>query len=376
MKILIPIGAFYPDQSGGPSNSLYWLSKALVSKGIEVEIITSNRGIIDIPLNVKLNFDYGNIIYCRTSIHYLPFKLIRESIKALKRNDILILTGFFYPPSLIIAIFALFKKKKIIWSTRGELYSNSLKFNRFLKKMVIFFVKNTIATNLVFHSTCPEESKTINDTLGNDVRLFELPNYMELPKLESRTNNNKYLLYVGRIQPDKSVDKLITGFGLSIKAKELQISLKIAGENNNEFAKSLKKIVKKEGLEGSVNFIGYVSGRQKNLLYANAYFSFLISDSENFGNVVVESMAQGTPVIVSKNAPWEILELKKAGFWIENNPENIAATIDEILAMQNDEYLLYRENALNLVNDEFDVNKNISKWIHEFDNLLSEKRSK
>ena len=57
MKILIPIGAFYPDQSGGPSNSLYWLSKALVSKGIEVEIVTSNRGIIDIPLNVKLNFD-------------------------------------------------------------------------------------------------------------------------------------------------------------------------------------------------------------------------------------------------------------------------------------------------------------------------------
>ena len=51
------------------------------------------------------------------------------------------------------------------------------------------------------------------------------------------------------------------------------------------------------------------------------------SHNENFGNVVVESLSQGTPVIASTGTPWKILEKYHAGYWIKNNPENIAKKI-------------------------------------------------
>lgn len=372
MKILIPIGAFYPDQSGGPSNTLYWIAKALVANKIEVNVFTTNRGISNLPLNRKIVTEYGNIMYCKTTIHYLPFKLIFETVKEIKKNDLIILTGFFYPPSLIIALFGLLKKKKIIWSPRGELYSNSLTFNRLLKRIMIFIIKKTISTKVVFHSSSSDESMTIINNLGKNVRIIEFPNYMILPEKEQRYSTEKYFLYLGRIQPDKTLEKLILGYGNSIKAKELQIPLKIAGDNNNTFAKTLEKLINDNNLSDLVHFMGYITGQQKQILFANAFFSFLLSDSENFGNVVIESMAQGTPVIASKNSPWEILEENKAGLWIENTPEKIGETIDKVLMMENEEYSTYRTNAINLVIEHFDVNKNISKWISLFNQMLNE----
>jgi glycosyltransferase involved in cell wall biosynthesis len=48
-----------------------------------------------------------------------------------------------------------------------------------------------------------------------------------------------------------------------------------------------------------VRFEGYVEGARKQLLLERAAFLVLPSLSENFGNVVIEAMAAGTPVVVS-----------------------------------------------------------------------------
>lgn len=46
MKILYPIGGFYPDQTGGPSNTVYWMAKALVKQGHEVTVVTTDFGLM------------------------------------------------------------------------------------------------------------------------------------------------------------------------------------------------------------------------------------------------------------------------------------------------------------------------------------------
>src|SRR5690606_33750133 len=45
MKILFPVGAFYPSQIGGPCNTIYWHTTALQQNGIEVKIVTTTAGI-------------------------------------------------------------------------------------------------------------------------------------------------------------------------------------------------------------------------------------------------------------------------------------------------------------------------------------------
>lgn len=368
MKVLIPIGSFFPDQSGGPSNSLYWLSKGLVSNGIDVEIVTTSYGINDIVLNQWINLDYGKIIYCKVKLIYFPLRMIVESIRAMRRNDIVMITSIFYPPSILILIVSLIFNKTVILSPRGELYSNSFRTSKNKKKFLIYFFKHFIIKNknLFFHSTCKEETETIRNTFTIGERVIELPNYMIFDKKHDKNFSKNYLLYLGRIHPDKSLENLILGFSLSKTAKELNVKLKIAGDNANKFGEHLKRIVEENNISDRVDFIGKILGDNKSICYANAYFSFLLSNSENFGNTILEALAQGTPVVASYGTPWEILNAKKAGFWIENSQESIALTIDKILNLDSDEYISYSENAYHLANDNFNVYKNVDKWISCF----------
>ena len=97
----------------------------------------------------------------------------------------------------------------------------------------------------------------------------------------------------------------------------------------------------------------------------------LPSHSENFGNVVVEALAQKTPVIASKGTPWEILEQHNAGFWVENSPLGLATAIDRLLDLDETTYQNMCNNALELVSAEFEVNRNIDKWINAYQKVLN-----
>ena len=55
------------------------------------------------------------------------------------------------------------------------------------------------------------------------------------------------------------------------------------------------------------------------------------SHTENFGIVAAEALFHNTPVIASKNTPWQVLNVKNAGFHINNTPESIADSVIKLL---------------------------------------------
>jgi glycosyltransferase involved in cell wall biosynthesis len=112
--------------------------------------------------------------------------------------------------------------------------------------------------------------------------------------------------------------------------------------------------------------VGSLVGKEKFRAYASARYSFLVSNSENFGNVVIEALSQGTPVVASKGTPWKSLIEKNAGFWIDNTPETIADTLDVLISQSDEEYFKYREGALNYSRS-FDIYEHIEEW----ENVLS-----
>ena len=87
-----------------------------------------------------------------------------------------------------------------------------------------------------------------------------------------------------------------------------------------------------------------------------------MSKSENFGNVVVESLSQGTPVIASHGTPWQILSDKGAGWWINASPDDVATFVDELLMLDVGVYTQMRNNAFELSRD-FDVYANVHRWV-------------
>ena len=67
-------------------------------------------------------------------------------------------------------------------------------------------------------------------------------------------------------------------------------------------------------------------------------------------------------MVASVNTPWEILKDKNAGFYIENSISEISKVIDEIINLDKYQYLKIRQNAINMVDENFKSEKLIEEW--------------
>src|SRR5690606_13297953 len=103
--------------------------------------------------------------------------------------------------------------------------------------------------------------------------------------------------------------------------------------NNQNYLDHLHRLIDELNLAEHVEFRGHVIGDDKEIAYAESYALILPSESENFGNVVIEAMNHGTPVIASKGTPWSILEAWKCGYHIKNSPEEIAESLDKLISL-------------------------------------------
>lgn len=371
MRVLIPLGLFYPSRLGGPANTLYWLSKALVRSGVEITVITTNNYIDskDIEFDKWIEIDGIRVRYCTTRSK-LSFKIIWYSLKEVKKNDFILFSSICYLPNFFILLYSLLFKSNIIWSPRGELFDSALKGNKF--KLLYFRILKCLSRRkVIFHATSEEEKSCILKYFPN-FHVVVIPNYMELPlKVNRKVSNIPYLLYVGRIAPIKALDSLIVGLAHSKQFVESDFIFKIVGDVEEQFSsyyEELITLINNKGLSGKVFFVGSKYGYEKYQCFANAYFSFLLSNSENFGNVVIEALSQGTPVVASKGTPWETLKDNNAGFWIQNDVNTISNCIDNILSLDENDYQGYRNNAY-MLSKQFDVNSNVWKWKELFESI-------
>lgn len=361
MNIFISCALFYPSKLGGPANTLYWLSKGLVAKGHNVYVVTTHNHIDDktIPSNLFTVIDGINVFYATNRS-----KLITTSIRIIKKCDSVILSSVCYSPELLLALAGRFFHKRVIWSPRGE-FTDSAIGGRKTKLAFFKLIKMAVGKYVLFHATSVDEENCIHNILGNGVKTTIIPNYMEIPKKQTRQVVEKpFFLFVGRIAPIKAIENLIEGASMSEKFRERAIELIIAGGVENQFEsyyQLLQDLINVKKLQDKVKFIGPVSGEQKLQTYCDAQFLFLVSKSENFGNVVIESLSQGTPVVASFGTPWKGLVEHQSGFWIDNSPAEIAKTIDKILSLTQEQYDSYRKHALSYI-DSYNIYSNTENW--------------
>ena len=363
MNLLISTTLFYPSRLGGPANTLYWLSKALVKAGVQVTVVTTDSHIESgmVEPDKWADVEGIKIRYCDSKGAML-LKKLRHTWREMKTADTVMLCDMFQRQVLAVAFMARVRRKKIIWSPRGELMGPALAGSR-MKRWYIAIVRRCFGKYATFHATSEEEKAAIQEYIGSDANVIVIPNYIELPaQLKRDEAESPYFLYVGRVTPIKALDRLIIGLSQSRLFKDSRYKLLIAGPNQNNYQQELETLVAKHGLDGKVQFLGNVFGQEKMQLYSNARFSCLLSHSENFGNVIIEALSQGTPVIASKGTPWQVLDETHSGYWIDNSLESIGQCVDAALSLSDDEYSEMRSNARELANS-FDVELNVGKWV-------------
>lgn len=364
MKVLFPLHLFYPSRVGGPANTLYWLCKALSQNGHEVAVVTTRDGIDEGKVEIDKWTDVDGIRtrYCDSASKF-PFDLIKFSLKELKKVDTVVFSSICFVPNFIIGLAAMMRGKRIIWSPRGELFDTAIQQGSRGKNLFFRLIRLLLGRYVLFHATSDVEKEAILRYFPKS-RVVIIPNYMELPEKQTVDSDFSELLYVGRIAPIKALDKLIAGLALSKLFLTSSYKFKMVGGVEKQFEgyyKALLEQVDRVGLNDKIQFVGSLTGKSKFQAYASARYSFLVSDSENFGNVVIEALSQGTPVIASTGTPWSSLPEKKAGFWIDNTPTEIAKTVDTIIRQPEDEYMLYRKNALQF-SKTFDIYEHINEW--------------
>lgn len=132
----------------------------------------------------------------------------------------------------------------------------------------------------------------------------------------------KYLLYFGRIHPDKGTAAAIT------IAKKAGLPLKIAGiiQDISYFNTEILPLIDNE----QIVYLGSIGPEERNRLLGDAYaLLHPIYFAEPFGFSVVEAMACGTPVIAfNRGSMPEVIADGKTGFLVQDIDEAIECLPD------------------------------------------------
>ena len=258
--------------------------------------------------------------------------------------DVVHINGVWNWPYHQIASIAYKRGVPVVWSPHGSLTPWAL-HHKWLKKQIAWHVyqKRDLQRASLLHVTAQSEVKDMR-RLGLQNELIVQPlgvNFRwsedELHKIKNGMKE-KRILFLSRLHPKKGIDNLIKAWA-KIKREVGQGAvdgwkIEIVGEDSFPgYGAELKRQCVAMGVEDDFVFRGAVYGDERELAYARARLFVLPSHSENFGSVVVEALANGTPVITTTGTPWQSLQVNRCGWWIDVGVEPLACVLKEAMSL-------------------------------------------
>jgi D-inositol-3-phosphate glycosyltransferase len=142
------------------------------------------------------------------------------------------------------------------------------------------------------------------------------------------------VLYVGRFDPIKGIDRLLEAMAYLKHIKRLRLVI-IGGDGpaTPEY-QNLRQLSGKFGIQKSVHFVGRVEQNKLPPYYSAADTLVVPSYYESFGLVGLESLACGTPVVATRvGAMEDIIEDGKTGHVVADlSPRGLANSIEKIIS--------------------------------------------
>jgi glycosyltransferase involved in cell wall biosynthesis len=180
-----------------------------------------------------------------------------------------------------------------------------------------------------FHATSYAELVDIR-AYGLTAPVAIIPNGIDVPDATLTQLRKKEVLYLGRIHPKKGIDRLLHAWALMCRDHP-DWRLRIVGPSEEGHVEELQRLCFSLSLGDRVCFDGPAYGDEKYAAYKRASVFVLPTRNENFGMVVAEALAQGTPVISTIGAPWEGLVSERCGWWVGHGPEPMAEALQDAL---------------------------------------------
>lgn len=279
---------------------------------------------------------------------YIPAKLWSQSIKlGILPNINLIHKG---SPDLVINFdfvrAPVSKKVKTITVIHDlayevyPLYTEKRNLQR-LKKLVPKSLKMSTRIVAVSESTKKDLISNYNvnpskiDVVYNavDTKLYK-PKALTNEIINKYNLPNKYLLYLGNIEPRKNIRGIIEAYSMLPDEISSEYKLVLSGGrgwNQGEINNALKQSAKKD----NIIFAGYIDDRDKPELYGGADIFLFPSHYEGFGLPILEAMACEVPVITADNSSLKEVAGNAALYVDSKRPKELAEAIIKILENKN-----------------------------------------
>ena len=389
MRILQVIPVF-SDPFGGPVTVVRSISKEL-AKRHEVVVYTTTA------LDPKHDFSPGEeevdgyrvVCFPRTfrQLCYTgvfgTLSLSLNMMKALKENlkdfDIVHCHSWQQFPDVVVCHYATKYVVPYVLQTHGSIPRIGKKFRKITYDVIFGHRVLNSASKVIALSQVeveqyrqmgvPEEKIAI---IPNGIDLSE---YADLPpkgcfkKKFGIKEDERIVLYLARIHKIKGVDILVRAFANVIKKLD-DVRLVVVGPDDG-YLGELETLIKALKMENNVLIAGPLYGRDKLEAYVDADVYVLPSRYEIFGMTVLESVACGTPVILTGNCGIAEYFRDKTGLVVKtDSPSNLQGTLLEML-INREKQKDFRESCKPVI-QKFSISETVSKLEKVYEKVVTQ----
>jgi len=331
---------------GGTIVSVHGLCRALAARGHDVHVFTTSvdgRSDSDVPLMTPVAVDGVRVWYFPSRFLrrlYRSPAMARALAEQVETFDIVHLHALYVWPVWAAARAAQRARVPYLVSPRGMLEKALIrKKSRVMKSLLVAaFGRSMLERAAALHVTSEREGDEAAAFGFALPRIYTVPNGVDLnparasaglpPAIASLVDGPPFILFVGRISWKKGLDRLIAAL-----PHVPGIRLVIAGNDEEGYRRTLAEQAVAAGVVERVVFCGPVHGDGKAALMAHAEALVLASYSENFGNVVLEAMAAGCPVVVTPEVGIAgIVRDAGAGLVVDGAPDSLGEGISRLIS--------------------------------------------
>lgn len=262
------------------------------------------------------------------------------------------------------------KLKNYILSVWG---SDVFKYPFYNKRNYKMIKKNLENASIVTSSSVVMKEKVKEIT--PEIQCTVIPFGVDLTKFKPNTTKNRSkvkIIIAKRWEAHYGIETLIEASRVLVdKGFDFEVDIYGMGSLENSY----RELIIKYNLESYVNLMGYIANDNLPLVLAEADICVLTSHYESFGVAAIEAMACGVPVIATNTDGFtEIIENEISGLIYPVSDYKALAEKIIYLSTNNRHAKDISENALQLVRNKYDFNRNLEQMNSVFEHIGHKKQ--
>lgn len=351
MKVLHVIPAVAP-RYGGPSRAVVEMCRAIEKRGVTPLVVTTDADGVG-----RLSVDLGTaVVYQGVPALFFTrqwsesFKYSHPLASWLGRNvknfDVVHIHAIFSHACIAAARACLRHGVPYVVRPLGTLDPWSLGQKRLRKRLLWRLgAKRAFEGAAAVHYTAAPEQR-LAERFARTGRGVVIPLGVDDELLEATSATTSfrdshpplakspYVLVLGRLHPKKGLELFLEAFlDLTREQAFTGWRLVVAGNGAPEYVKRLERLAEERDGAGHVVFTGWLDGAERANALREASVVALVSHQENFGLSIVEAMACGVPVLVSRHVNIaEEIEAAGAGWVTSLDRARLLETLRGVLA--------------------------------------------